>query len=106
MEEERNGGQGYSLQRRPQEHPLEGGLAKGVASNTVSRRGALTLLGGTALGLLALPVLPSTALGTGKLEQPQKTSSLGTFGGVEYVQYDGAFAGKAAAGGYRGAGRG
>ena len=98
--EERYRRQGYSLQPRPQEHPLDG-VAKGLASNTVSRRGALKLLGGTALGLLALPVLPSTALGTGKFEQPQKTSSLGTFGGIEYVQYDGAFAGKTSTGNYR-----
>ena len=101
MEEERQGGQGSNLQHCLQEeHPLDG-LAKGLASGTISRRGALKLLGGTALGLLVLPVFPSTALGAGKLEQPQKTSSLGTFGGVEYIQYDGAFAGKTSRGNYR-----
>ncbi|MDP8972444.1 MAG: alpha/beta hydrolase domain-containing protein [Actinomycetota bacterium] len=102
MEEERTGGQGSSLRRRPQEeHPLEGGLAKGLASNTISRRGALKLLGGTALGLLVLPVLPSTALGAGTLQPALKTSSLGTFSGVQYVQYDGLFVGETSRGNYR-----
>jgi hypothetical protein len=100
MEEERNGGQGSSLQRYPQEHPLDG-LAKGLASGTISRRGALKLLGGTALGLLVLPVFPSTALGAGQLQPALKTSSLGTFGGVQYVQYDGLFVGETSRGKYR-----
>jgi hypothetical protein len=100
MEEERQGGQGFSLQRRPQEHPSHR-LAKGLASDTISRRGALKLMGGTALGLLVLPVLPSTASAAGKLQPALKTSSLGTFSGVQYVQYDGLFVGKTSRGNYR-----
>jgi hypothetical protein len=98
--EVRNGGQDFSLQRRPQGHPLDG-LAKGLASGTISRRGALKLMGGTALGLLVLPVLPSTASAAGMLQPALKTSSLGAFGGVQYVQYDGLFVGKTSRGNYR-----
>jgi Alpha/beta hydrolase domain len=72
-----------------------------LASGTISRRGALKLLGGTALGLLVLPVFPSTASAAGKLQPPLKTSSLGTFGGVRYIQYDGLFVGKTSTGDYR-----
>jgi hypothetical protein len=72
-----------------------------LASGTISRRGALKLLGGTALGLLVLPVFPSTASAAGKLQPVLKTSSLGTFGGVKYVQYDGFFVGKTSTGNYR-----
>jgi hypothetical protein len=61
----------------------------------------LKLLGATALGLLVLPVFPSTALGAGTLQPALKTSSLGTFGGVQYVQYDGLFVGKTSRGKYR-----
>jgi hypothetical protein len=71
-----------------------------LASGTISRRGALKLLGGAALGVLALPVFPSTASAAGKLQPPLKTSSLGTFGGVKYVQYDGLFVGKTSTGNY------
>src|SRR5215218_11100998 len=71
-----------------------------LASGTISRRGALKLLGGTALGLLVLPVFPSTASAAGKLQPALKTSSLGTFGGVRYVQYDGLFVGKTSTGKY------
>jgi hypothetical protein len=71
-----------------------------LASGTISRRGALKLLGGTALGLLVLPVFPSTASAAGKLQPVLKTSSLGKFGGVKYVQYDGLFAGKTSTGNY------
>ena len=97
---EPNGGQGSSLRRRPQEQPLDG-FAKGLASGTISRRGALKMLGGAALGLLALPVFPSTASAAGALQPALKTSSLGTFGGVQYVQYDGLFVGKTSTGSYR-----
>jgi hypothetical protein len=45
--------------------------------------------------------LPSTASADGTLERPRKTSSLGTFGGVSYTQYDGFFAGETSTGGYR-----
>jgi len=72
-----------------------------LACGTISRRGALKLLGGTALGLLVLPVVPSTASAAGKLQPVLKTSSLGTFGGVHYVQYDGLFVGKTSTGNYR-----
>jgi hypothetical protein len=72
-----------------------------LASCTISRRGALKLFGGTALGLLVLPVVPSTASAAGKLQPVLKTSSLGTFGGVHYVQYDGLFVGKTSTGNYR-----
>jgi len=71
-----------------------------LASGTISRRGALKLMGGATLGLLALPVFPSTASAAGKLRPPLKTSSLGTFGGVKYVQYDGLFVGKTSTGKY------
>ena len=71
-----------------------------VTSGTISRRGALKLMGGAALGLLVLPVFPSTASAAGKLQAPVKTSSLGTFGGVQYVQYDGLFVGKTSTGNY------
>ena len=71
-----------------------------LSSGTITRGGALKLLGGTALGLLVLPVFPSTASAAGKL-QPPKTSSLGTFGGVQYVQHDGLFVGKTSTGNYR-----
>jgi len=56
------------------------------------------LLGGAALGLLALPVFPSTASASGKLQPPLKPFPLGTFGGVKYVQYDGLFVGKTSTG--------
>jgi hypothetical protein len=59
------------------------------------------MLGGAALGLLALPVFPSTASAAGALQPALKTSSLGTFGGVQYVQYDGLFVGKTSTGSYR-----
>jgi hypothetical protein len=71
-----------------------------LASGTISRRGALKLMGGAALGLLVLPVIPSTASAAGKLQLPLKTSSLGTFGGVKYVQYEGLFVGKTSTGNY------
>jgi hypothetical protein len=71
-----------------------------LASGTFSRRGALKLMGGAALGLLVLPVIPSTASAAGKLQLPLKTSLLGTFGGVKYVQYDGLFVGKTLTGNY------
>jgi hypothetical protein len=71
-----------------------------LASGTISRRGALKLLGGAALGLLVLPVFPSTASAAGKLQPPLKPSPLGTFGGVKYVQYDGLFVGKTSTGNY------
>src|SRR5918997_4088297 len=72
-----------------------------LACGTISRRGVLKLLGGTALGLLVLPVFPSTASAAGKLQPVLKTSSLGKFGGVRYVQYDGLFVGKTSTGNYR-----
>ena len=72
-----------------------------LASGTISRRGALKLLGGAAFGLLILPVFPSTASAAGKLQTPFRTSSLGTFGGVQYAQYDGLFVGKTSTGNYR-----
>jgi hypothetical protein len=72
-----------------------------LASCTISRRGALKLFGGTALGLLVLPVFSSTASAAGKLKLPSKTSSLGTFDGVEYFQYEGLFVGKTSTGNYR-----
>ena len=72
-----------------------------LASGTISRRGALKLLGGAAVGLLVLPAFPSTASAAGKLQPPLKRSSLGTFGGVKYVQYDGLFVGKTSTGNYR-----
>ena len=66
----------------------------------ISRRGALRLLGGAALGLLVLPTFPSTASAAGRLRPPSRISSLGTFGGVEYFQYDGLFIGKTSTGKY------
>src|SRR5215213_4670986 len=99
MESELNKGQASSLKHQPEERPLDG-LAKELASGTISRRGALKLLGGASLGLLALPVFTSTASAAGKLQLPSKTSSLGTFDGVKYVQYDGLFAGKTSTGKY------
>jgi hypothetical protein len=71
-----------------------------LASGTISRRAALKLLGGAGLGLLVLPVFPSTASAAGKVQPALKTSSLGTFGGVQYVQYDGLFVGKTSTGNY------
>ena len=71
-----------------------------LASGTISRRGALKLLGGASFGLLVLPLFPSTASAAGKLQLPSKTSSLGTFDGVEYFQYEGLFVGKTSTGKY------
>ena len=71
-----------------------------LASCNISRRGALKLLGGAALGLLVLPVFPSAASAAGKLRPPLDSSPLGTFGGVRYVQYDGLFVGKTSTGNY------
>jgi Alpha/beta hydrolase domain len=48
---------------------------------------------------LTQPLL-STASAAGKLQPPSKTSSLGTFKGVKYVQYEGLFAGKTSTGEY------
>src|SRR5918995_769840 len=76
-------------------------VTRKLASGTISRRGALKLLGGAAVGLLVLPTFPSTASAAGKLQPPLKRSSLGTFGGVKYVQYDGLFVGKTSTGNYR-----
>src|ERR671910_3677914 len=76
-------------------------VTRKLASGTISRRGALKLLGGAAVGLLVLPAFPSTASAAGKLQPPLKTSSLGKFGGVKYVQYDGLFVGKTSTGNYR-----
>src|SRR5215204_5178334 len=98
MEAELNKGQASSLQHQPEEHPSEG-LAKELANGTISRREALKLLGGASLGLLALPAFPSTASAAGTLQPPSKTS-LGTFKGVEYFQYEGLFAGKTSTGKY------
>jgi len=98
MEAELNGGQDSSLQHQPEERPSDG-LAKELASGTISRGVALKLLGGASLGLLALPALPSTASAAGTLQPPSKTS-LGTFNGVEYFQYAGLFAGKTSTGKY------
>ena len=75
--------------------------ASGPLNGThISRRGALRLLGGAALGLLVLPTFPSTASAAGRLRPPSRISSLGTFGGVEYFQYDGLFVGKTSTGKY------
>src|SRR5918994_2309248 len=98
MESELNKGQVSSLQHQPEERPSEG-LAKKLASGSISRREALKLVGGASLGLLALPAFPSTASAAGKLQPPSKTS-LGTFNGVEYFQYAGLFAGKTSTGKY------
>ena len=99
MESELNKGQGPTFQHRPEEHPLDG-LAKELASGTMSRRGALKLLGGAAVGLLVLPVVPSTASAAGKLQPPLKPSPLGTFEGVKYFQYEGLFVGKTSTGNF------
>src|SRR5215212_8573730 len=99
MESELNKGQTSSLQHQPEARPLDG-LTKELATSTLSRRGALKLLGGASLGLLALPVFTSTASAAGKLQLPSKTSALGTFDGVEYLQYEGLFAGKTSTGKY------
>jgi hypothetical protein len=72
-----------------------------LASGTISRRGALKLLGGTALGVLVLPAFPSAASAAGKLQPVLETTSLGKFGGVKYVKYDGLFVGKTSTGNYR-----
>src|SRR5215204_3643497 len=103
MEEELNGGQDPGLQHQPEEHPLDG-LAKEVASGTISRRGALKVMGGAALGLLVLPVLPSRASAAGKLqpalnivqpassapsvEVPKQPTATGTGGAVATVDHD------------------
>ncbi len=71
-----------------------------VASGTISRRGALKLMGGATLGLFAIPSFPSTASAAGRLQPPSKISSLGTFDGVECIQYDGLFVGKTSTGKY------
>jgi len=100
MDSELNGGQASSLQHQPEEHPSYG-LAKELANSTISRRKALKLLGGASLGLLALPVLTSTASAAGKLQlDDSKTISLGTFDGVKYRQYGGLFVGKTSTGKY------
>ena len=99
MEEESNGGRVPSLQHQLEEHPLDG-LPKEMASSAISRRGALKLMGGATLGLLVLPTFPSTASAAGRLQPPSKISSLGTFDGVEYLQYDGLFVGKTSTGKY------
>jgi hypothetical protein len=76
-------------------------LAKELASGTISRREALKLLGGASLGLLALPVFSSTASAAGKLQLAETDPiPLGTFGGVEYLQYEGLFVGKTSTGRY------
>src|SRR5215203_3705371 len=100
MESELNGGQASSLQHKPEERPSDG-LAKELASSTISRRKALKLLGGASLGLLALPVFTSNASAAGKLQLAKTDPTpLGTFGGVEYFQYEGLFAGKTSTGKY------
>ncbi len=98
MEEEQNGGHVSNLQHKPEEYPLDA-LPKQLASGTIPRRGALKLMGGAALGLLVLPVLPSRAFAAGTL-RPVHDSPLGTFRGVEYRQYDGMFVGKTSTGKY------
>jgi hypothetical protein len=99
MDEELNGGRDSSLQHRLEERPLDG-LAEEVAGSTITRRGALKLMGGATLGLLALPVFPSTASAAGKLQPVLETSPLGRFGGVQFVQYDGLFVGTTSTGTY------
>ena len=100
MEAELNKGQASSLQHQPEEHS-SGSLAKGLANGTISRREALKLLGGASLGLLTLPVFTSTASAAGELQlDKSKTISLGTFRGVEYLQYAGLFVGKTSTGNY------
>lgn len=71
-----------------------------LANGTISRRRALKLMGGAGLGLLVLPVFPSTAYAAGKLRPVLKTSPLGKFGGVQYVQHDGLFVGTTSTGNY------
>jgi gamma-glutamyltranspeptidase/glutathione hydrolase len=103
MGAELNGGQAFGPQHQPEEHPLDG-LAKEVASGTISRRGALKVMGGAALGLLVLPVLPSRASAAGKLqpapnivqpassapsvEVPKQPTATGTGGAVATVDHD------------------
>src|SRR5215208_3318865 len=100
MEAEPNGGEGSNLRHQLEEYPSDG-LAKELASGTISRRGALKLLGGASLGLLALPVFTSTASAAGKLQLAEsRTTSLGTFEGVQYLQYEGLFTGKTSTGKY------
>src|SRR5215210_5333000 len=98
MEAELNKGQASILQHPSEEHSSDG-LAKELASGTISRREALKLLGGASLGLLALPVFSSTASAAGKLQQRSETL-LGTFRGVKYFQYDGLFVGETSTGRY------
>ena len=50
---------------------------------------------------LVLLALPATASAEGKLQRPRETSSLGTFAGVAYTQYDGFFVGRSSTGNYR-----
>ena len=100
MEAEPNGGEGSNLRHQLEEYPSDG-LAKELASGTISRRGALKLLGGASIGLLALPVFTSTASAAGKLQLAEsRTTSLGTFEGVQYLQYEGLFTGKTSTGKY------
>src|SRR5215211_5274159 len=99
MEAEPNGGEGSNLRHQLEEYPSDG-LAKELASGTISRRGALKLLGGASLGLLALPVFTSTASAAGTLQEPSKTLLLGKFRGVEYFQYEGLFVGSTSTGTY------
>ena len=58
----------------------------------------------TAVAFLALATLavlcPSPAAANGRLGTPRETS-LGSFGGIAYVQYDGIFAGQTSTGAYR-----
>jgi Alpha/beta hydrolase domain len=100
VESEVNRGQASSLKHQPEERTSDG-LAKELASSTISRRGALKLLGGASLGLLALPVFTSHASAAGKLQLAKTDPTLlGTFGGVKYVQYEGLFVGKSSTGRY------
>jgi hypothetical protein len=46
-------------------------------------------------------VLASPAFADGQLGQPFLTTPLGTFGGIQYVQYEGYFAGRTSTGDYR-----
>jgi gamma-glutamyltranspeptidase/glutathione hydrolase len=102
MGAELNGGQAFGPQHQPEEHLLDG-LAKEVASGTISRRGALKVMGGAALGLLVLPVLPSRASAAGMLqptlnivqpassapsvEAPKQPTATGTGGAVATVDH-------------------
>ena len=54
MDSELNKGQASSLQHQPEEHS-SGGLAKGLANGTISRREALKLLGGPPLACSHCP---------------------------------------------------